>query len=145
MLVLTVLLFCSVHLVNQGLSAHSRVFNVKGLLEQVHLPDVNIATFFFTRFQSPFADFYLVFNAAGPPPALNIEYTSDGSTWTSVPAVAMRPLSCSPGKSVFTGQSGLPLVHSCLCPFDRQLPLQPMCRSVRPWSCKYVSCVSVCT
>jgi hypothetical protein len=42
-------LFCSVHLVDEGSSTYARVFNVKGLLEQVHLPAVIIAEYFFHK------------------------------------------------------------------------------------------------
>ena len=99
-----------------------------------------VCKFFFTGFQSLFADLYMVFNFTRQISGVVIEY-SDGTSWVSVPTAAMRPLSCSPGTSVFSDPSSAPLVHSCRCPFDRQIPAQPMCRSVRKWRCKYVTFV----
>jgi len=97
--------------------------------------------FHLTTFQSPFADLYLVLNATLPSsqhPGLTVEY-HHGDTWLPVPTAATRPLSCSPGASVFSGQRGLPLVHSCRCPVDRQLASQPACRLVRSWRCRFVT------
>jgi hypothetical protein len=99
-----------------------------------------VCKFFFTGFQSLFADLYMVFNFTRQISGVVIEY-SNGTSWVSVPTAAMRPLSCSPGTSVFSDPSRAPLVHSCRCPFDRQIPAQPMCRSVRKWRCKYVTFV----
>jgi hypothetical protein len=129
-----------VHLL-AGSDGPSTVFNVEGLLQQVR-PRASIVfcKFVFTGFQSLFADLYMVFNFTRQISGVVIEY-SNGTSWVSLPTAAMRPLSCSPGTSVFSDPSSAPLVHSCRCPFDRQIPAQPMCRSVRKWRCKYVTFV----
>jgi hypothetical protein len=122
-------------------NSYSITFDVTGLLEQarhVVMPSIYLHL---TTFQSPFADLYMVFNATlAPPqhPGLVIEY-NHGGTWLPVPTAATRPLSCSPGASVFSSQRGLPLVHSCRCPVDRQLASQPACRRVRSWRCRFVT------
>jgi hypothetical protein len=118
----------------------STIFNVAGLLQQVH-PRAAIVSYVFTRSQSPFADVYMVFNFTSHPSGGVFEY-SDGKSWTPLPIAAMRPLSCSPGVSVFSDAGSAPLFHSCRCPFDRQIAGQPMCRSVRPWRCRCVKFAS---
>jgi hypothetical protein len=118
----------------------SAVFNVQGLLQQVQQQHPK-PLLLLTITQSPFADIYMVFTrrfgGSDPIPSIAFDYTN-GSSWAALPAAAMRPLSCSPGLSVFAGDRGLPLVHSCRCPFDRQLAQQPMCRGLRKWRCRCV-------
>jgi hypothetical protein len=126
----------SVHLVRRSVGL-STVFNVAGLLQQVTCRVGTYVRFIVTGFQSPFADVYMVFNVTHHPSGYIFEY-SDGKSWIPVPAAAMRPLSCTPGASVFSNALSAPLFHSCRCPFDRQIPDQPMCRCVRPWSCRFV-------
>ena len=122
-------------------NSHSSTFDVTGLLQQARHVVMSSIHFHLTTFQSPFADLYLVLNATLPSsqhPGLTVEY-HHGDTWLPVPTAATRPLSCSPGASVFSGQRGLPLVHSCRCPVDRQLASQPACRLVRSWRCRFVT------